>query len=134
MKRILFILICACALCSCHLKRQIIDTTYVSNNDSVRDVRIERVFDSVYIDRWHTIFQRGDTVFVRDSTVEHRLRDAAKIDTFVDIQSDTIRITETTTEYIPRERSGYDRFVSWGFWILLSIGYIALRIWIWKRK
>lgn len=41
----------------------------------------------------------------------------------------SIKTTTTTTEYI-RRRNGYDKFVSWGFWILLSgtIIIIALKI------
>ena len=41
----------------------------------------------------------------------------------------TIKTTTTTTEYV-RRRNGYDKFVSCGFWILLSamLVYVALKI------
>ena len=45
----------------------------------------------------------------------------------------TVRTSITTTEYV-RRRNGYDRFVSWGFWILVVviIGRIAYKIYFRK--
>lgn len=37
------------------------------------------------------------------------------------------------TQYI-RRRNGYDRFVSWGFWILLLILLSEIAIWVLKTK
>ena len=38
--------------------------THQETNDSVHT---EYIHDSIYTDRWHTIYTKGDTVFVRDS-------------------------------------------------------------------
>ena len=39
-----------------------------SSHNSQRDsIRTEYLHDSIYTDRWHTIYTKGDTVFVRDS-------------------------------------------------------------------
>lgn len=55
------IVLCAllCALSSCK------QTEYIPIHDTTYTVR--EVHDSSYVDRWHTIEVKGDTVYVRDS-------------------------------------------------------------------
>lgn len=55
------IVLCAflCALSSCK------QTEYIPIHDTTYTVR--EVHDSTYVDRWHTIEVKGDTVHVRDS-------------------------------------------------------------------
>lgn len=46
--------------------------------------------DSVYIDRWHTLVQRGDTVWRTDSVYIVRWRDLQRHDTLTLVQRDSI--------------------------------------------
>ena len=42
--------------------------TPTNSHDSSRDsIRTEYVHDSVYIDRWHTQYMKGDTCYIHDS-------------------------------------------------------------------
>ena len=103
-------------LAGCAAQRAV--PTY-TERDSVA-VRTEVRVDSVYRDRWHVVWAREDTVFVRDSVVCYRER--------VLHHADTVRLTAVDSIAYPvevvrevRRRNGYDRFVSWGFWVLVVI-------------
>ena len=60
------IVLCAllCALSSCK------QTEYIPIHDTTYTVR--EVHDSSYVDRWHTIEVKGDTVFATDIRVESK--------------------------------------------------------------
>lgn len=141
MKHIILILmsVATVLMTGCRMHERMIDTTTtkIANNDSTRDVRIEHVYDSIYIDRWHTIIERGDTVRVVDSVVMYQWRDVLHNDTLVKIQNDTIytdRIIEKhVTDYVPR-RTVYDRITSWGFWILIGILSLTVTLWILRNR
>lgn len=91
--------------------------------DSVRIEERIRV-DSVWRDRWHTEYIKGDTLFVRDSVFIDRVRAERLIDSV--LIRDTI---EVRVEVPTQTRSGYDRMVARGFWVLLVL--ILLRVaWI----
>lgn len=56
--------VAAVAMCSCRTVRvveqvpvEVHDTAYITKT----------MHDSTYIDRWHTIYQQADTVYIRDS-------------------------------------------------------------------
>ena len=92
--------------------------------DSIQ-VRTETRVDSVMRDRWHVVRVSGDTVYVRDSVYIDRLR-------FRD-RSDTVRVTDSVpvireVPVVVRRRNGYDRFVSWGFWLLLALVAVVIAI------
>lgn len=60
-----FLLLFACTMltgCSC-LRQTVEVPVYI--HDTTNTVR--EVHDSTYVDRWHTIEVKGDTVYVRDS-------------------------------------------------------------------
>jgi hypothetical protein len=96
------------------------------NTDSTR-VHYETLYDSIWVDRWHVIKEKGDTIFIHDSIFIEKWREKHT--------RDTIRVRDSipyeVTKYI-RQRNNYDRFTATGFWIMiaLAIGYIALRIYL----
>lgn len=49
--------------------------------------------DSIFVDRWHTIYTKGDTVYIHDSIFLFKGKEA----------NDTIYIKVTTTDTIPAE-------------------------------
>lgn len=81
--------------------------------------RVDTVFQNVY----KYIYERGDTVFVRDSVLVYRYKYVTKCDTFVQVDSIPYPV-EVTKEV--RVRNGYDRFTARGFWIYTAIVLAAL--------
>lgn len=96
------------------------------NTDSTR-VHYETLYDSIWVDRWHVIKEKGDTIFIHDSIFIEKWREKHT--------SDTICVRDSVPYEVPkyiRQRNNYDRFTATGFWIMISlaIGYIALRIYL----
>lgn len=85
--------------------------------------RVDTVFQNVY----KYIYERGDTVFVRDSVLVYRYKYVTKCDTFVQVDSIPYPV-EVTKEV--RVRNAYDRFTASGFWVFVGIIflYIAWRL------
>ena len=72
-----------------------------------------RVTDSIWRDRWHTRYMKGDTVFIRDSVYVDRYKYRDKVLRIV--QKDSVPYpVEVIIE--KRVRNAYDRFVSGWFW------------------
>jgi hypothetical protein len=94
--------------------------------DSTR-IHYQTKYDSIFIDRWHTIKEQGDTIFVRDSIFIEKWKEKHT--------RDTICVRDSVPYEVPkyiRQRNGYDRFTARGFWIMvaLAIIYLALRIFL----
>lgn len=51
--------------------------------------------DSIYIDRWHDRYIKGDTVYVTDSIIKYKYKHIYRTDTMYSV--DTVTITKTTT-------------------------------------
>ena len=93
--------------------------------------RVDTVFQNVY----KYIYERGDTVFVRDSVLVYRYKYVTKCDTFVQVDSIPYPV-EVTKEV--RVRNGYDRFTARGFWIytaiiLAGLIFFLVRLYIKRR-
>lgn len=99
-----------------------------NNRDSVR-VETQLRVDSVWRDRWHTEFIKGDTVHVYDSVYVDRWRYINKTDSIC--VRDTISVPVEVSVPV-RERNGYDRFTSWGFWILFLLLVLRVAWWFFK--
>ena len=100
-----------------------------ATRDSVRvEYRLDSVYvwqhDSIFRDRWRA----GDTVYVTLTQYKTLYKDK------IVLQHDTIALTrtETVTETIsvPRERSGYDKFCSWAFWVVVVILLLIGAFWV----
>ena len=93
--------------------------------------RVERdtitVRDSVTRDRF--VYVQGDTV--HDIQVLERTKYRYRVKT-IEVH-DSIPYP-VTVEVPVRVRSGYDRFVSWGFWILLALIAVAIALRIYIRR
>ena len=91
--------------------------------DTVEKLRV----DSVYVSRW--IKQKGDTIILHDTIFKYRvLRDTEAVKEYV---HDSIPYQVEVTKEV-RKRNGYDRFTSWGFWILALLLCARIAWWAFK--
>lgn len=63
----IIMLVFACSSCSSKVVQV---PVYV--HDTVKTVQTQR--DSTFVDRWHTVYQKGDTVFVTNEQITVKLR------------------------------------------------------------
>ena len=83
--------------------------------------------DSVYRDRIHTQYLKGDTCFIRDSVFLYKYKYLDKVkEVYV---HDSIPYPVEVVKEV-HKRSGYDRFVSWFFWIVVAILACIVGFWI----
>lgn len=90
-------------------------------NDSIV-TKTEYKWDSVYIDRYHTIFQKGDTIYKTDSIFIDRWHKAEKADTVYIDKTETIVQPQP---YVPT----YNKNCTRGFWVLLAILILIIGGW-----
>ena len=91
--------------------------------DTVEKLRV----DSVYVSRW--IKQKGDTIILHDTIFKYRvLHDTETVKEYV---HDSIPYQVEVTKEV-RKRNGYDRFTSWGFWILALLLCARIALWAFK--
>lgn len=82
--------------------------------------------DSVYISR--VIREKGDTVHIWDTIFKYKYLDKYKYEYVHD------SIPYPVEVQVPvRMRNGYDRFVSWGFWILIVLLLLRVGWWAFKK-
>lgn len=105
-----------------------VETVY--RTDTLRIVDKQVVRESVDSMRWRDRERRGDTVFVLDSVRIRWRYDSVVHDTVADVRVE--RVTEVKREEVVK-RSGYDRFCSWGFWVLAVLAVVVLVIVIMRR-
>lgn len=82
--------------------------------------------DSVYVARY--IREKGDTVFVTDTLFKFKYLDKVR-DVYV---HDSVPY-EVQVQVPVRTRNGYDRFTSWGFWILAILLLLRVAWWFVKK-
>ena len=89
-----------------------------------------QVVDSVYQDRVHYVYQRGDTVFKTDSVFLYKYKylDKVKIEEVHDSIPYPVEV-----EKIVHQRSGYDKFCSWFFWIVVVLSLLVVAWWAFKK-
>ena len=119
----IFIILLAGFVSSCKVQ----SFTQTHENDSIV-TKTEYKWDSVYIDRYHTIFQKGDTIYKTDSIFIDRWHKAEKADTvYIDKEQTIVQ----EVKYIPDFYKGS----TIALWVLIAaiVIYIVLRI-ILKRR
>ena len=95
--------------------------THTHNEDSVRT---EYRIDSFYVDRWHTIWKQGDTVFIHDSIDRWRTRhDSIWAYKY-------INTTDTIVQTVEVEKQGAAFWKGSGiaFWVLLGMLVLGITI------
>lgn len=92
--------------------------------DRVTHDTVARV-DSVYVSRY--IREKGDTVRIIDTIFQYKILERVR-DSYV---HDSIPYA-VEVQVPVRKRNSYDRFVSWGFWILVVLIIIRVAWWAFK--
>lgn len=80
--------------------------------------------DSIYLSRF--VYIKGDTIHEIDTIYRWRVKEKI-VET---CRVDSIPYAVEVVKEVPRERSGYDRFTSWAFWIILALvaAYFTIKI------
>ena len=112
-------------LAACAQTKTVTVTEY---RDRVVTDTVEKLcVDSVYVSRW--IKQKGDTIILHDTIFKYRvLYDTETVKEYV---HDSIPYQVEVTKEV-RKRNGYDRFTSWGFWILALLLCARIAWWAFK--
>lgn len=90
-------------------------------------IRTEYKHDSIYIDRIHKEFVKGDTVRIHDSIFVAKWYERLVHDSCYIHQTDSVPYPVEVRVNVPY-KSGYTKFTSWFFWIVLIIG-IGWGVW-----
>lgn len=112
------------------MRRQVEQTHQTSSHDSVVTKYVERI-DSVYVDRWHSITQSGDTIYKTDSVVYYKYLWRNNTDTAYICKTDTLRVSTVTTKEV-RKANRFTLACTILFFVLL-IAFVAL-LWTGLRK
>ena len=116
-------------LCSCNTTRSTAthDTVYV---DKVRTEYRTKI-DSIWNDRWHTQYVKGDTVYRVDSLVMHRY--VFRGDTLTVHDSIYVSKADTMTVEVKKPLSGFVKGQIAGFWLLLIGIVLAVAWWVYMK-
>ena len=81
------------------------------------------LYDSTYIDRWHTMIANDSVVFVHDSIVQYKCR--TKHDSIYINKTDTVFVRRNIvkTREVPRKRTWFD-WLSYAALVLLAIMFV----------
>lgn len=82
--------------------------------------------DSVYIS--HVVREKGDTVHVLDTIFKYKY-----LDKYAYVYVHDSIPYEVEVKVPVRTRNGYDRFTSWGFWILLLLLSLRVAWWVFRK-
>ena len=104
------------------LRRTVEVPVYI--HDTAQTVR--ELHDSTYIDRWHTEYVKGDTVFVSNS--ETVIKTIIKTDTAYKVIEKPVTISKTETVEVEKPLTSWQKFKMHGFW-WLSVGLIGYVLW-----
>ena len=105
---------------------KVIEQVPVYVHDTTATVR--EVHDSTYIDRWHTIIQKGDTIFVTDEVT--KIKYVTKTDTAYKVVEKPVIVSKTETVEVERPLRWWQKmFMYMGLVGLMAlIGWIVLKI------
>lgn len=113
-------------LTGCKTVKQTVEVP-VYIHDTTQIVR--EVHDSTYIDRWHTVYQKGDTIFVTDEVT--KIVTKIKIDTAYKYIEKPVVISKTETVEVEKPITWWQKTKQKGFWFLSAVVLVYV---IWKTK
>ena len=125
-----FLLIWAifCAIClllaSCKTVKPVVEYRDHYIHDTTQ------VVDSVYQDRVHYIYTKGDTVFKTDSVFLYKYKYLDR--NVVEYVHDSVPYPVEVEKLVP-VRSGYDKFCSWFTWIVIALVILYVAWWCFKK-
>ena len=125
---IVFGLILLLALAGC--SRKTVAPVVVPVHDTMWQQYYE--VDTVYTDRWHYVDRKGDTVWMYDSVIVYRakyIHDTSRV-----VETVTVPVTLTKTEYVEKPLPWYQRGFLWlgrlmFIALLVFFSYKGFRLW-----
>ena len=114
------------SLVSCKATRHTVEVP-VYIHDTTQTVSL--LHDSTYVDRWHTIETRGDTVFVTRTETLCRYR--TRTDTALLYRE--VPVLQKVEVYREKELTRWQRFRLGAFWWLTGAAALSLAVW-WRRR
>ena len=126
----IFLLIWAifCAICLLLASCKTVKTVVEYRDHYVHDTT--QVVDSIYQDRVHYIYTKGDTVFKTDSVFLYKYKYLDR--NVVEYVHDSVPYPVEVEKYVT-VRSGYDKFCSWFFWIVVVLVILYAAWWCFKK-
>ena len=125
MKKLL-VLALLLSLVGCKATRHTVEVP-VYIHDTTQTVSL--LHDSTYVDRWHTIETRGDTVFVTRTETLCRYR--TRTDTALLYRE--VPVLQKVEVYREKELTRWQRFRLRAFWWLTGAAALSLAVW-WRRR
>ena len=128
MKRLLYLLTITAAvilLFGCKGIKQVVEVpVYVHDTTAV----LKEVHDSTYIDRWHTEYLKGDTVFVTNEVTKTKF--VTKTDTAYRYIERPITVTRTETVEVEKRLHWWQKGLMWMgvIGLVCLVGWIGIRI------
>lgn len=118
-------LICLIGLSGCKNWRTITVEKPVYVHDTMQTVK--EVHDSTYIDRWHTIYQKGDTIFINNEVT--KIVTKIKTDTVYKYIEKPVTVTTTETVEVKKPLSWWQKTFMWAG----VIGLAASVVWVLRK-
>ena len=120
------LLMSAICFCGCKSWHKVVEVPVYIHDTAYT---VKELHDSTYIDRWHTIYQNGDTVRMRDSIVMYRY--LIKTDTAYKVVEKPVIVSKTETVEVKRPLRWWQKtFIGIGVVSLLAL----LGIVVWKTR
>ena len=85
---------------------------------------VKEVHDSTFIDRWHTIYQKGDTIFITNEVT--KIVTKIKNDTVYKYIENPVTVTTTETVEVKKPLSWWQKTFMWAG----VIGMVAFGVWV----
>ena len=96
------------------------DTTYVA----------KEVHDSTFIDRWHTEYQKGDTIFITNEVT--KIVTKIKTDTAYKYVEKPVVVSKTETVEVEKPLSWWQKTFVW-IGVLCLIGIVLWLVWKFRK-
>ena len=111
--------------CKC-LKQTVEVPVYI--HDTTKTVK--EVHDSTFIDLWHTVYQKGDTIFVTDEVT--KIVTKIKIDTAYRYVEKPVTVSKTETVEVKKPLSWWQKTFIW-VGVISLIGVVVSLLWKYRK-
>lgn len=129
MRKITTAAVAVILLTSCRTVRETVEVP-VQVHDAVYQKAVQ--YDSVYIDRWHTVETKGDTIFVTNEVTKTKI--VTKIDTAYEYIEKPVTITKEKIVEVEKPLPWWQKTLMYAGGVLPLALLGALVVWGMKRR
>lgn len=129
MRKITTAAVAVMLLTSCRTVRETVEVP-VQVHDAVYQKAVQ--YDSVYIDRWHTVETKGDTIFVTNEVTKTKI--VTKIDTAYEYIEKPVTITKEKIVEVEKPLPWWQKTLMYAGGVLPLALLGALVVWGMKRR